>query len=219
MSAPGPFRLGDASLRPLHPSFYERDVLTVARRLIGQMVVHASPEGTVVGRIVETEAYRGPEDLAAHSAKGRRTRRTEAMYGPAGTTYMFMLYGTSWAFNVVVGALDVPHAVLIRAIEPVELEVGRSGGLALMAARRGMSIQRRELTNGPGKLCMALGLDGRHYGASLLEGPLFLAEGTGPRPRIGRSPRINVDYAGAWAHKPWRFYESGNRYVSVRPRD
>jgi DNA-3-methyladenine glycosylase len=196
---------------PLDRSFYQRPVLIVARACIGKVLVRVTPEGLVAGRIVESEAYRGPDDLAAHSAGGRRTRRTEVMFGPPGIAYMFLLYGMHWAFNAVVGEEGEPHAVLVRAIEPVE-------GLELMSQRRGIAASRVELTNGPGKLCAALALDGTAYGKDLCAGPdLFLAEGDhGP---IGRSPRINVDYAGTWAKKSWRFYERGNRYVSVSPRD
>src|SRR5690606_16174575 len=192
---------------------YARPVLTVARDAIGKIVVHASEEGIAAGRIVEAEAYRGPEDRAAHSAGGRRTRRTEAMWGAPGHAYLFLLYGMHWAFNLVTTAEGEPHAVLIRAIEPLP-------PLDLMCARRGLAANRRELTNGPGKVCAALGLDGRHYGMDLCTPRLFLASDGGTRrPRIGRSPRINVDYAGAWARRPWRFYERENRYVSVKPRD
>jgi DNA-3-methyladenine glycosylase len=198
------------ALRPVRPELFEAPVLELARALVGKVLVHETREGLVAGRIVETEAYRGPEDLASHSARGRRTRRNEVMYGPAGHVYMFMLYGTSWAFNVVAGTRDAPHAVLVRALEPTH-------GRELMAERRGFGPDARELTNGPGKLCAALGLDARHYGASLFAGPLWIAEGeAGP---VGRSPRINIDYAGTWVARPWRFYERHNRYVSVKPRD
>lgn len=196
-------------LSPLPRAFYDRPVLQVARASIGKVLVHRTKEGITAGRIVEAEAYRGPDDLAAHSAGGRRTRRTEAMFGPPGHAYMFLLYGMHWAFNMVVGAEGEPHAVLLRAIEPT---LGR----ALMAARRGMPEDRVELTNGPGKLCAAFGLDGSAYGQDLCGDALFLAEGS--RGPIGRSARINVDYAGAWARRPWRFYERNNRYVSVAPR-
>jgi DNA-3-methyladenine glycosylase len=191
-------------------SFYEAPVLTLARALIGKVLVHLSPEGLVAGRIVETEAYRGPLDLAAHSARGRRTKRTEAMFGPPGRAYMFMLYGSSWAFNVTAGLPGEPHAVLVRALEPV-------AGLDLMTKRRGVAPHRRELTNGPGKLCGALGLHRAHYGADLTSGALWIAEGDRRAP-VSRSARINVDYAGVWAERPWRFFERGNRYVSVAPR-
>lgn len=196
-------------LVPLPRAFYLQPVLVVARRLIGAVLVHRSGEGVAAGRVVETEAYRGPEDLAAHSAGGRRTARTAAMWGAPGHAYMFMLYGVSWAFNVVTGPAGQPHAVLVRALEPLP-------PMELMARRRRMDPSRRELTNGPGKLCAALGLDRRQYGADLCSKSLYLSPGN--HGRIGRSPRINVAYAGAWADKRWRFYERDNRYVSVRPR-
>ena len=197
-------------MTPLPRSFYEGRVLDVAPALVGKLLVHRLPEGVVAGRIVECEAYRGPEDLAAHSSGGRRTRRTEVMFGPPGHAYLFLLYGMHWAFNVVVGPEGHPHAILVRAVEPVL-------GAPWMAARRGLEAGDVRLTNGPGKLCAALGLDAAAYGVDLCGPDLFLAEGEA-RARVARSPRINVDYAGAWARKPWRFYESGNRYVSVPPR-
>lgn len=200
----------DPSLsEPLPRSFYARPVLTVARACIGKVLVHRTAEGVAAGRIVECEAYRGPSDRAAHSHRGR-TKRTEAMFGPPARAYVFLLYGTSWAFNIVVASEGEPHAVLVRALEPV-------GGLDLMAKRRGLHTGARELTNGPGKLCQALGLTGADYGRDLCGSGLFLVDGE--RGKIGRSARINVEYAGAWARRPWRFFECGNRYVSVAPRD
>jgi DNA-3-methyladenine glycosylase len=207
-------------LCPLPLSFYEGSVLEIARAMIGKVLVHETAHGTLAGRIVECEAYRGPEDLAAHSAGGRRTRRTEVMFGPAGRAYMFLIYGMHWAFNVVVGPEGRPHAILVRALEPV-LGQGRMAALrGLPSAPRssaGLAATSVQLTNGPGKLCAALGLDARAYGLSLAGPELFLAEG-GRRGPIGRSARINVDYAGRWAEKPWRFYERGNKWVSVPPR-
>jgi DNA-3-methyladenine glycosylase len=195
---------------PLPREFYARRVLTVARDCVGKILVHDTPEGVVAARIVETEAYRGPDDLAAHSAGGRRTARTEVMFGPPGHAYMFLLYGMHWAFNIVAGAEGDPHAVLVRAVEPVL-------GVDLMAARRGVAATSVTLCNGPGKLCRALGLDRSAYGLDLCASALHLSPG--PRGPVGRSPRINIDYAGAWIKKPWRFFERGNRYVSVPPRE
>jgi DNA-3-methyladenine glycosylase len=135
------------------------------------------------------------------------------MFGPPGRAYIYLLYGISWALNLVVAQENEPHAVLIRAIEPVR-------GLDLMARRRKLPPDSRRLTNGPGKLTMAMGITGALYGSDLCGRVLFLEEPATPaRVRIGRSPRINVDYAGHWALRPWRFYERGNRFVSVRPRD
>jgi DNA-3-methyladenine glycosylase len=195
--------------RTLPRSFYARPVLVVARECIGKLLVRRTREGVVAGRIVECEAYRGPEDKAAHSARGR-TERTEAMFGPPGHAYVFLLYGSSWALNIVTSRVGEPHAVLVRGIEPVR-------GIELIARRRAMPMSARELTNGPGKVCKALAITKADYGRDLCGNELFLEEGrAGP---IGRSPRIHVDYAGEWARRPWRFYERGNRHVSVAPRD
>jgi DNA-3-methyladenine glycosylase len=183
-------------------------VLTVARDCIGKVLVHDTPQGRVAGRIVEAEAYRGPEDRAAHSFGGRLTARTAAMFGPPGHAYVFLIYGLHWNFNLVTTADGTPHAVLIRAVEPLE-------GAALMARRRGVPATSVTLCNGPGKLCQAFGIDRRHYATDLTAGGLFLADG--PRGAVTRSPRIGVDYAGAWAEKPWRFSERGSRWVSKVP--
>jgi DNA-3-methyladenine glycosylase len=191
--------------------FYAQPVLKVARACIGKVLVHRTADGEVAGRIVEAEAYRGPLDLAAHSSRGL-TRRTAAMFGPPGFAYVYLLYGISWALNLVVASEGEPHAVLIRALEPVR-------GIDLMARRRRKAADSRDLTNGPGKLTQALAITGDDYGRDLCAKVLFLEEADRPAGRIGRSPRINVDYSGDWAAKPWRFYERGNRYVSVRPRD
>lgn len=199
--------------RPLPRSFYARPVLSVARDCIGKHLIHDTPAGRLVGRIVEAEAYRGPQDRAAHSFGGRRTARTEVMFGPPGYAYVFLIYGLHWNFNLVTTAEGAPHAVLIRALEPLE-------GLEWMAQRRALPARDRALTNGPGKLCQAFAIDRRAYGADLTEGPLFLSEGgsKGPRRRVLRAPRIGVDYAGAWAARPWRFYDPESPYVSRRPK-
>jgi DNA-3-methyladenine glycosylase len=195
----------------LSRDFYTRSVLVVARNCIGKLLVHRTPEGETAGRIVETEAYRGPRDRAAHSSRGL-TKRTAAMFGPPGHAYVYRLYGTCWAMNLVVAAVGDPHAVLIRAIEPVR-------GVELMASRRRRAANARELTNGPGKLTEALAITGADYARDLCGDVLFLEEDERRAAKIGRSARINVDYAGVWAGRPWRFYERNNRYVSVKPRD
>jgi DNA-3-methyladenine glycosylase len=193
---------------PLPRAFYARPVLSVARDCIGKHLVHATPEGTLCGRIVEAEAYRGPEDRAAHSFGGRRTQRTEVMFGPPGYAYVFLVYGLHWHFNLVTTARDLPHAVLIRAVEPVE-------GIGLMALHRGLAPSDTRLTNGPGKLCQAFGIDKAAYGVDLTSGTLFLSDGA--RARVARSARIGVDYAEDWAERPWRFYDADSPYVSRRP--
>jgi DNA-3-methyladenine glycosylase len=191
--------------------FYARPVLYVARQCIGKILVTRTNEGEAAGRIVEAEAYRGPLDLAAHSARGL-TKRTAAMFGPPGHAYIYLLYGVSWALNLVAASEGEPHAVLIRALEPIR-------GLDLMARRRRKLAGSRELTNGPGKLTQAMGISGNLYGADLCGDELFLQEPEQPPGPVGRSRRINVDYAGPWADKLWRFYERGNHFVSVPPRE
>ncbi len=186
-------------------------MLSVARDVIGKLLVHHSPAGVTVGRVVEAEAYRGPEDRAAHSFGGRRTERTEVMFGEPGLAYVFFVYGMHWHLNLVTTRSGAPHAVLLRAVEPLL-------GIELMAERRGLSKEQVNLTNGPGKLCQAFGIDRRHYGVDLTRGSLFLSDSGVPRGKVARSARIGVDYAGAWAERPWRFFELGNRYVSrLRP--
>jgi DNA-3-methyladenine glycosylase len=204
-------------MRPLPREFYARPVLTVARACIGKLLVHEGAQGRSVGRIVEAEAYRGPLDRAAHSYGGRRTPRTEVMFGSAGHAYLFFVYGMHWHLNLVTGRVGEPHAVLVRAVEPLE-------GIEQMASRRGISAsytnlkpaQQANLTNGPGKLCQAFGIDRALYGADLTNGALYLSEPEPPlpRPRIARSTRIGVDYAAEWALEPWRFYDPDSRFVS-----
>ena len=194
-------------LQPLPRAFYARPVLRVARDCIGKHLVHDTPAGRVVGRIVEAEAYRGPEDRAAHSYGGRRTPRTEVMFGPPGHAYVFLVYGLHYHVNLVTTAEGAPHAVLLRAVEPVF-------GVELMAARRNVDPTRVELTNGPGKLCQAFGIGRDEYGADLCQGSLYLTDA--PTVRVARAPRIGVDYAGKWAERPWRFFDPHSRYVAKR---
>jgi DNA-3-methyladenine glycosylase len=196
--------------RRLPLDFYARaDVLAVARDLLGKvLVVPARGGARVAGIIVETEAYRAPEDRASHAWNGRRTRRTETMYGPGGTAYVYFVYGMYHQFNVVTNVAGVPHAVLIRALEPVE-------GLAVMRRRRPGRADR-ELTNGPGRLCLALGITRSHDRADLRGDCVWVEEGPRPlAPRaVARGPRVGIDYAGQWAVRPWRFWVRGNPWVS-----
>ncbi|MES1177582.1 MAG: DNA-3-methyladenine glycosylase [Myxococcales bacterium] len=198
-----------AKLVPLPREFYARPVLRVAKDCIGKLLVHRTKQGLAVGRIVETEAYRGPEDRAAHSYGGRRTPRTEVMYGPPGYAYVFFVYGMHYQFNIVTTGEGDPHAVLVRAVEPVL-------GLEQMSERRKLPASSRDLSNGPGKLCQAFAIGKADYGADLCGSRLFLAEG--PRVRSASSPRIGIAYAGDWVEKPWRFYDPKSPYVSrARP--
>jgi DNA-3-methyladenine glycosylase len=181
--------------RKLPRAFFERSTLTVARALIGMQLLHDDGREVRSGRIVETEAYLGPADRAAHSWRGR-TPRTEVMFGPPGHAYVYFIYGFWNCLNVVTGPAGVPHAVLLRALEPL-------GGLA-------------ERTCGPGLLCRALHIDRSLNGADLRGEVLWLeAPAAGaPRVQIARSPRIGIDYAGEWAHRPWRFFERDSPFVS-----
>ena len=195
--------------RKLPRSFYTRaNVVTVARDLLGKLLVVPSDDGErVSGIIVETEAYRGPLDRAAHSYGGRRTKRTEPMYAIGGTAYVFFVYGMYYQFNVVTNVAETPHAVLIRAVEPVE-------GIELMRKRR-QGQPDRNLTKGPGKLCIALGIDRRLDGADLLGKKAWLEERPSiRRAQIASGPRIGIDYAGEWVTKPWRFWIKDNPFVS-----
>jgi len=188
--------------------FYTRsNVLTIARDLLGRLLVVPASDGTrVSGIIVEAEAYRGPQDRASHAYGGRRTQRTETMYRIGGTAYIFFVYGMYNQFNVVSNEAEVPHAILIRAVEPVE-------GIEIMKDRR-QGHAERNLTNGPGKLCIALGIDRSLDGADLLGKRVWIEEGQKiPRTRIASGPRVGIDYAGEWANKPWRFWIKGNVLV------
>jgi DNA-3-methyladenine glycosylase len=189
--------------------FYTRsNVLTVARDLLGKLLVVPAKDGRrVSGMIVEVEAYRGPEDRASHAYGGRRTRRTETMYGLGGVAYVYFVYGMYYQFNVVSNVVDTPHAILVRALEPVE-------GIEFMRQRRHQHPDHN-LTNGPGKLCIALGIDRTLDNADLLGNRVWLEEfhRISPR-RIARGPRIGIDYAQEWIDKPWRFWIRDNSYVS-----
>jgi DNA-3-methyladenine glycosylase len=191
--------------------FYTRpNVLTVARELLGKLLVAPAPNGKrISGKIVEVEAYRGPHDRAAHSYGGRRTARTEPMYAVGGTAYVFFVYGMYNQFNVVTNVAETPHAVLIRAVEPVE-------GIDVMRKRRDNQPDHN-LTNGPGKLCIAFGIDRRLDAADLLGNRVWIEDYEKvPRGRIASGPRIGIDYAEGWIDKPWRFWIRENPFVSRR---
>lgn len=185
------------ALEPLPRHFYDRDTQRVARELLGKWLVHRVGKELRVGRVVETEAYLGPGDMAAHTARGR-TPRTRAMFGPPGHVYVYLVYGMHHCMNVVTEPEGVGTAVLLRALEPIA----------------NLSTN----TNGPGRLCKAMGIGLDDYGHDLVSDTLYLAKAPTARSgfTIGSSARIGVDYAGEWAHKPLRFYIEGNRFVSKR---
>lgn len=192
--------------------FYRRDAITVSKELLGKILVHKSSIGTTAGKIVETEAYLGPEDQAAHSSGGRRTARNEVMFRHKGYAYVYFIYGLYHCFNVTAGNVPgKPEAVLIRALEPV-------AGEQIMAKRRGPKIRNQvNLTNGPSKLCMAMDITRSHNATNLTFPPLYIKDALPiPQKDIVEKMRIGVDYAGEWKNKPWRFYIRGNAFVSVK---
>jgi DNA-3-methyladenine glycosylase len=186
----------------LPPTFYlDHEVVMLAKALLGKVLVTQIGGIRTSGIITETEAYQGPEDRASHAYGGRRTARTETMYLPGGHSYIYLCYGIHHLFNVVTGPAELPHAVLVRAIEPVE-------GLELMLQRRGMLVPGPRLATGPGSMSKALGLTTSLDGAPLT-GSVVWIEDRGivlPGEKIKAGPRIGVDYAGPDAGLPWRFW-------------
>ncbi len=196
----------------LQREFYQQDIISVSKGLLGKILVHESSEGATAGRIVETEAYSGPEDKAAHSYGGRRTDRNEVMYGQKGHAYVYFIYGMYYCINVTAGAvLGKPEAVLIRALEPVV-------GIDVMANRRRAAQGKvAGLTNGPGRLCMAMGITKLQHKLDLTVPPLCIQDAPPIAPEdIVEASRVGVDYAGDWKNKLWRFYVKGNSFVSKR---
>lgn len=196
---------------PLQREFYTRDSLVVAKELLGKILVHEAPEGVTAGKIVETEAYKGPEDKAAHSFGNRRTPRTETMYGPKGYAYIYLIYGMYHCINVTSGVVvGKPEATLIRAIEPVE-------GIDLMMKRRGSTGKLSSIASGPGRLCIAMGLTKIHNSLNMTKPPLYITEGQVVDPQdVIQAPRVGVDYAAEHKDLPWRFCIKNNPYVSVK---
>lgn len=191
--------------------FYIReDTLQVARDLLGKLLVVIDENGgRVSGTIVETEAYLGEIDRAAHSFGGRRTPRNEITYGEGGYVYVFFIYGMYYQLNFVTGPADHPHVVLIRGIEPVE-------GLEIVRERRG-KMPDKNLTSGPGKLCIAFDIDRRLNGADLLGGRVWLEDHkTFSDDEIATGKRIGIDYAQEYAEKPWRFWVKDSPFVSKK---
>lgn len=187
----------------LSSAFYARPTVSVARRLLGHLLVSDIGGRRTTGRIVEVEAYTGPEDPASHAFRGRRTPRCEAMYGPPGRAYVYFTYGMHWCLNAVTETVGFPAAVLIRALEPLE-------GLGAMRRRRG-TVPDRALCAGPARLCQALGITGKENGASLQAGRLRILRGPAGRVRVAVSPRVGVTIG---ADLPLRFYLADSPWVS-----
>ena len=191
--------------------FQDEDVVGYAKDLLGKYLITDLPEGRTVGKIVETEAYRGPDDRACHAWNNRYTPRTKVMFEPGGTAYVYLCYGIHHLFNVVTGPEGMPHAVLIRAIEPIE-------NIELMFQRRGMERLRRNLTGGPGAMSRALGIKTTMNGLVIgsHQSPIWIESGddiVNPD-EIETGTRIGVSYAGACAMRPWRFWIKNSPWVS-----
>ena len=198
-----------ASLTPLDQSFFIKDdVVKVARSLIGKVLVTKLNDVSTGGYIVETEAYSGSVEAASHAFPNKRTPRTEVMFREGGISYVYLIYGMYHMFNVVTNRQDKPDAVLIRALDP-------QVGIATMIQRRKKDRMDTYLTNGPGKLAVALGIDRRLNGVPLNGGNIMIADGLSiSHKEIESSQRIGVEYAGKDAELPWRFFLRGNKYVS-----
>jgi DNA-3-methyladenine glycosylase len=183
---------------PLGRGFFARETLEVAKDLLGTFLVHEVDQGTRVGRVVETEAYVGPDDRGSHAHRGR-TVRTAPMFGPPGHAYVYLIYGMHSCLNVVTESDGYPAAVLLRALEAVEGLPGPARGPAL--------------------LCRAMGVDRRYSGVDITRPPLFFLAGDSPigAEYIAAGPRIGIDYAGEWAPRPWRFWIADSSAVSRRP--
>ena len=187
----------------LAATFYARPTPEVARRLLGRLLVSDAGGRRTAGRIVETEAYVGPDDPACHAYRWRRTPRCESLYGLPGTAYVYFTYGMHWCLNAVTEAAGYPAAVLIRALEPLE-------GVATMRRRRGR-VAERDLCSGPAKLCEALGITHAVDGTSLVDGRIRILREGARRPRVAVTPRIGITRA---ADRPLRFLVADSPWVS-----
>ncbi|MEO9146316.1 MAG: DNA-3-methyladenine glycosylase [Ginsengibacter sp.] len=195
-------------------SFYNRkDVVTIARELLGKIIVTNVNGQITSGRIVETEAYIGITDKASHSYGGRRTARNEYMYSVPATAYVYICYGMHQMFNIVTNQKDIPDAILIRAIEPLQ-------GIDIMVKRTGKKAADKTITRGPGNVGKALGIFKHHSGLFLLGNEIYLLDDhyTIPLEKTGISKRIGVESAGADGLLPYRFYVKGNKFVSGKNR-
>ena len=193
-------------VKKLDRTFYDRDTVAVARDLLGKLLVRDLDGRRLVGRITETEAYVGPIDKACHAYNYKRTARTETLFAPPGTAYVYLIYGMHCCLNFVTEPEGIPCAVLIRAAEPLENEtlisLNRFGKLPEDLT----AYQRKNFLNGPGKLCKGFGLTREQNGLSLLGDTLFAAEDGFTPETIHVSKRIGIDYAEEAIDFPWRFY-------------
>ena len=191
--------------------YYREDVLTISRELLGK-VLYTNFHGKLTsGIIVETEAYAGITDKASHAYGGKRTKRTETMYASGGCAYVYLCYGMHHMFNVVTNVEGVPHAVLIRAVQPLD-------GIDIMLRRRNLENISNRLTAGPGILSQAMGISVHSSGQSLLDKQIWIENRENNNPlkdfKIISSPRVGVQYAGKDASNPWRFQVENSTWVS-----
>ena len=201
-----------AGAKRLTRTFYSgTEVITISKSLLGKVLCTRIDGVLTSGKIVETEAYHGPEDKASHAYGGRRTPRTEPMFGIPGAAYIYLCYGIHHLFNIVTAPEGIPHAILVRAIEPID-------GVQTMLARRKMSAVKPRLTAGPGALAQALGLSTALSGQDMLrrDSAVWVEDRHFqiPDSLIVASPRVGVDYAGTWADRPWRFRIRDNQWTS-----
>lgn len=194
---------------PLASTFYDRATEQVARDLLGAELECTTPDGVTRARIVETEAYLGPHDEACHAVAGL-TSRTRDLFGPPGLSYVYFIYGMYWCFNAVTRERGHGSAVLVRAVHP-------TAGIDLMRARRPKAKRERDLTNGPGKLCLAMGIVGDMSGLSLRKPPLRIRAGDPvPDEQVVVTPRIGITRAADW---PLRYFVRDDPFVSATPKD
>ncbi len=196
------------NLTPIHSSFFEKDTLLLASQLLGKLIVHEYADKRLVARIVETEAYLGNIDKAAHSYNNLKTNRTKIMYSSPGSLYCYQMH-THVLVNVVAGPVDTPHAILIRALEPIH-------GIAEMKLNRPHIKKEIDLTNGPGKLTKALNITMHYYGHKWYEKPLYISDASiTSQENIDIGPRVGIGNSGEAANYPWRFSIKDNPFVSI----
>ncbi|KXS49721.1 MAG: DNA-3-methyladenine glycosylase [Halanaerobium sp. 4-GBenrich] len=193
----------------LKQGFYQKDAVQAAKDLLGKVIVRKYNDKTIKVKIVETEAYCGAEDKASHAHNNKKTKRTAPMFKKGGHSYIYLIYGMYYCLNVVTAAENNPHAVLIRAVEPLK-------GLNYIKENRQIKSSKIEnLTNGPGKLSQALKINKNLDGCNLIESDfLYIIDTETEEFEIENSPRINIDYAEEYKDKKWRFFIKNNKYIS-----
>ncbi|ADL12603.1 DNA-3-methyladenine glycosylase [Acetohalobium arabaticum] len=188
--------------------FYKQDAVTLAKNLLGNLLIRRIKDKEIRVKIVETEAYVGPEDKACHAYQNKKTKRTKVMFKRGGHSYVYLIYGIHHCFNVVTASKGKPEAVLVRAVEPIE------GWDLIRQNRQIKSNKDEDLTNGPGKLCQALEIDKSLNGHDLVKGEKICIADNNQSYNIAADKRINIDYAEEYKDKLWRFYIKDNSFVS-----